>query len=151
MTEPGGRSVLRRRVYHKCIELRKYDLEFCWDLSEGSNVKGGAEGPHSTWASRMDGRTFLRLGRSRRWVLCALSAVVDVEEFERFEDRFFFAGGTATRLAVGGHVRTRDDAEGVAMGLFESFRGDRAMRKFETALGAAQHPTGHLSALVPGS
>jgi len=33
------------------------------------------------------------------------------------------------------------------MSLFDRFRSDRAVRKFETALGASQHPTGHISAL----
>jgi hypothetical protein len=81
--------------------------------------------------------------------LRALGAVVDVEEFEGLEDRVFFAGGTAAGLAVGRHCRTLDYAEGIAMGLFEDFRGDRAMRKFETAFGASQHPTGHVSASGP--
>jgi hypothetical protein len=35
------------------------------------------------------------------------------------------------------------------MRLFENFRGDRAMRKFETALRASQHPSGHVSASGP--
>jgi len=78
-----------------------------------------------------------------------LGAVVDVEEFEWAEDGVFFAVGTATFLTFGGHGGTRDDAEGVAMGLLENFRGDRAVRKFETALRASQHPTGHVSASPP--
>jgi hypothetical protein len=79
-----------------------------------------------------------------------LGAVVDVEEFEGAEDGVFFTVRTAAFLTVVRHGRTLDDTEGVAMGLFESFRGDRAVREFETALGTAQHPTGHLSALVLG-
>jgi hypothetical protein len=34
----------------------------------------------------------------------------------------------------------------IAMGLFECFRGDRAVRKFETTLRAPQHPSRHVPA-----
>jgi len=50
-----------------------------------------------------------------------LGAVVDVEEFEWAEDGVFVAVGTATFLTFGWHGRTLNDAEGVAMSLFESF------------------------------
>jgi hypothetical protein len=78
--------------------------------------------------------------------LRALGPVVDVEQFEGAEDRFTFTTGTLTVFAFGWDSRPRNDAEWIAMGLFESFQSNRAMRKFETALRASQHPTGHVSA-----
>jgi hypothetical protein len=77
--------------------------------------------------------------------------VVDVKEFEGAEDGVFFAVGAAARFTVGGQSRALNNTERIAMGLFENLGGDRAMRKFETALGAPQHPTGHVSALGPWS
>jgi hypothetical protein len=78
--------------------------------------------------------------------LGVLGAVVDVEEFEGAEDGLATAVGTLTLFAFGGNCWTRNDAERIAMGLFESFGGDRAMWEFEAALRAPQHPTGHVSA-----
>jgi hypothetical protein len=73
-------------------------------------------------------------------------SVVDVEEFEGLEDGFFFAWGAAAVLAFGVDGRSLNDMERIAMGLFESFWGDRAVRKFEATLRAPQHPSGHFSA-----
>jgi hypothetical protein len=89
----------------------------------------------------------LRARKIGRWVrLGVLRAVVDVEEFEGAEDGFVLAAGAAALLAFGGNCGARNHTEGVAMGLFESLGGDGAMRKFEAALRAPQHPTGHVSA-----
>jgi hypothetical protein len=77
--------------------------------------------------------------------------VVDVEEFEGAEDGSAFAIGTSALLAVGRHGGARDYAERITKGLLENLRSDRAVRKFETAFWAPQHPTGHVSALGPWS
>jgi hypothetical protein len=96
----------------------------------------------------VDSNAAVGTGRGR---LCGFRTVVDVKEFKGAEDGVLLAARTAPLFTVSWHGGTRDDAKGVAMGLFESFRGDRAMREFETALGASQHPTGHVSALLRGS
>jgi hypothetical protein len=81
--------------------------------------------------------------------LGGVGAVVDVEEFEGLEDRLYFAFGAEAFFAFGGDGRSRNDVEWIAMGLFEGFRGDRAVRKFKTALRTPQHPTG-MSPPIPG-
>jgi hypothetical protein len=78
--------------------------------------------------------------------LGVLGTVVDVEEFKGAEDGLATTVGTLTLFAFGGNCWTRNDAERIAMSLFESLRGDRAMWEFEAALRAPQHPIGHVSA-----
>jgi hypothetical protein len=99
-------------------------------------------------SDKRDRITEIRDGQNH---LGPLGSVVDVEEFEGPKDGLVFTAGAAALFPLNRDGRARDYAKRVAKRLLQDLRGDRAMRKFELALRASQHPTGHVSACPSSS